>query len=186
MKKIIILAFACILLVSCEKKPKEITEWEWHSMPWDLMPPVCAVWYKPGPLGWLPYKCFAQADELRTIINLLWESDSQKQDPYFYTNPEYYKLSFIFYKGNPKEITVSELYFRLEHSDFVWSRGKNRKLAEIFVSQKPWGQYYESPNDPNMIKRAQEAQERLYKEAQRLKAEKERENATIEPNIMAR
>ena len=175
MKRIILfLMIASIFFSSCKKEPENIKEWGGlHSIPSHLRPPVCAVWYEPGPLGWLPNKCFAQAGELREIIELLRdEKDSEFPNTSFNGNQ---KLSLIFYKGKPETLAVREFCFDLHDGTFVWAYGKSQKLGRILIEKESWGDYYPDPTDPNRINRIKESQERLRKLAEQMKAQKETE-----------
>ncbi|UCE38689.1 MAG: hypothetical protein JSW00_05525 [Thermoplasmata archaeon] len=175
MKRLIcVFVIGLVFLPACSQEPEKLEGWEdvcWITS--DLMPPVCAVWYKPGPLGWLPYKCFATGQELREIVRLLRdEADTEVPHSWFEGSQ---KLSFIFYKGRSGTFDVSEFYFELSGDVFYWPCGKSQKLGKIFREKEPWGEFYQNPYDPNLIKRIKESQEFLRKQAERLKAEKEAE-----------
>ena len=176
MKRIILfLVITSMFLSSCKKKePENIKEWSGlHSIPSRLRPPVCAVWYEYAPSGWLPKKCFAQADELRELIRFLQdEKESEFPNTSFKGNQ---KLSLIFYKGKPGTLDVRELCFDLNNGTFVWAYGKSDKLGKLLIEKKEWGSYYADPTDPNRVKRIKEAQERLRKQVEQLRAGKEAE-----------
>jgi hypothetical protein len=161
-----------VLMSSCKKEQERVKEWtDITSISLRLMPPVCAVWYRPGSLGWLPNKCFAQGDEIREIIRLLRdEKESEIPNPMFKGTQ---KLSLIFYKGSPETLTVRELSFDLNNCTFIWAFGKSEKLGKLFTEKEVWGSYHTSPYDPNFIKRAKESQEYLQKEIKKRMAEKE-------------
>jgi len=175
MKRLVfILVVLSVFLSSCEKRSEKVKEWTGlNSISSRLMPPVCAVWYKPGPLGWLPNKCFAQGAELREIIKLLRDEKESELPNALFDGTQ--KLSLIFYKGNPETLAVREFYFDLHNGTFVWAYGRSQKLGRILIEKEEWGSYYANPTDPNMIKRIKEAQESLRKQAERLRAGKEAE-----------
>lgn len=159
---------------SSSEKREEVKEWTGlHSISSRLRPPVCAVWYKPGPLGWSVNKCFAQADEIRELIKLLRDEKESEIPNATFEGTQ--KLSLIFYKGNPKTLAVREFYFDLYNSTFVWAYGKSQKLGRILTEKEFWGDYYPDPTDPNRIERIKESQERLRKHMEQLKAQKEAE-----------
>lgn len=173
-RTILFLMVASIFFSSCKKESENIKEWTGlHSISSRLRPPVCAVWYKPGPLGWLPNKCFAQADELREIIKLLRDEKGSELPNTSFEGTQ--KLSLIFYKGKPETLAVREFYFDLRNGIFVWAYGKSQKLGRVLTEKEEWGSYYANPMDPNRIKRIKESQERLRKLAEQMKAQKEAE-----------
>jgi hypothetical protein len=176
MKKLVfILGVLLIFLSSCEEKREEVKEWTGlSSISSRLMPPVCAVWYKPSPLGWLPNKCFARGDEIRKIIRLLQdEKEAEIPNPAFKGTQ---KLSLIFYKGSPETLAVREISFDLNDGTFIWAFGKSDKLGKLLTEKEMWGSYHPDVNDPNLIKRAKESQEYLRKEIKKRMAEKEAED----------
>jgi len=171
-KLVLILGVLSVFLPSCEEKPEEVKEWTGlSSISSRLMPPVCAVWYRSGPLGWLPNKCFAQGDELREMIKLLQDERESETPNAAFEGTQ--KLSLIFYKGNPETLAVRELYFDLNNGTFVWAFGKSDKLGKLLTEKEVWGSYHPDPNDPNLIKRAKESQEYLRKQIEKRMAEKE-------------
>jgi hypothetical protein len=172
-----------LFLSSCEKPRELVEEWKGQYTVPGLMPPVCAVWYRPGPLGWLPYKCFAQADELRNIMNvLIWEANSEIRTPDFAST---YKLSLMFYKGTRETLAVREICFDLSNDTFVWPYGKSEKLGRILIEKEVWGDYYGRPDDANMVNRIKQSQEWIHKEVERLQPERERDapRKIEEPNL---
>jgi len=171
---VLILVVLLVFLPSCEKRPEKVKEWTGlSSISPRLMPPVCAVWYKPGPLGWLTNKCFAQGDELREIIKLLRDEKESELPKTSFEGTQ--KLSLIFYKGNPKTLAVREFYFDLRNGTFVWAYGRSQRLGRILTEKESWGDYYLDPNDPDLIKRIKESQESLRNQIEQLRAEKEAE-----------
>jgi len=158
---------------SCEKPRQLVEEWKGQYAVFDLMPPVCAVWYRPGPLGWLPYKCFGQAAELRDIMNvLMWEGNSEIRTPDFEGR---YKLCLMFYKGMRETLALREVCFNLSDDTFVWPYGKSEKLGRILIEKEVWGDYYGRPHDANMANRIKQSQEWIRKEVERLQTERERD-----------
>jgi len=183
MKRAIVILIATLLfMASCKDEPETVKKWTGlRFLPSRLRPPVCVVWYKPNRLGWETYKCFAQADEIKTVIKLLEESDSEICDEYFIGTD---KLSLFFYKGKPETLEIREVSFKLKNNTFIWPFGESEALGKFILEKEEWGRYFMDPYDPNLIKRAKESQERLRKLAEQLKAQKEAEDQekAEEPN----
>ena len=169
-----ILIVLSVLMSSCKEEPERVKEWtDITSISSRLMPPVCAVWYKPGPLGWLPNKCFARGDEIREIIKLLQDEKESEIPNAAFEGTQ--KLSLIFYKGNPETLAVREIAFDLNDGTFIWAFGKSEKLGKLLTEKEVWGSYHPSPYDPNFIKRAKESQEYLQNEIKKRIEEREAE-----------
>jgi hypothetical protein len=188
--KLLSLLIVALSLCSCKKQSEIISEWSLEpvilasgsSYP-QAVPPLCAVWYKPGPVGWVPNKCFVQADELRELIEILREEVKTPNPDVSFKGSQ--KLSLIFYLGKPETLGIREVSFDLDKDIFIWAYGKSQKIGRILVEKQVRGDYYPNPNDPNIAKRMKEMQERLRKEAEQLKAKKEMEQKPIpEANVI--
>lgn len=127
--------------LSCKEEPKRINyTWTGQKSEGDIagLVPVCIIWYKyvqPPTDAWKPYKSFNQnnASDMREIILHLLKPEEKEINPNLRTQD---KLSLIFYNGLPENLTVREVYFRIEGKTFVGPRGKSVELAKILSEQQ--------------------------------------------------
>lgn len=170
MKRLIfsmMLLIGMVFMFSCQQKPNCLITDDTAEI--ETLTPAYIIWYKLGKTGWEVNKSWFQEDEMTKIKELLTKAD--KTMPY--TEGEY-KLSLVFYDGRPENLKLWEVRFTLVGKrSFLSSVGSSRELGEFLSEYKPEERILIPPGvDPNRIK---EAQERLRKHVEQMKAKREAE-----------
>lgn len=181
----ILLIFLSCFLPSCGKKLPEVSYiWTGQEEIRHYVP-ACIIWYKqvPPPLdAWRPYKAFSQVDanDMRNIILRLTEPEEKESNPNIESKD---KLSLVFYNGFPEELTVREVYFKMQNQTFIGPLGKSNSLAKILLERKEVQSFFYYPYSDlgashyrESFHRILKSQESLRKQAEQLKTQREVKN----------
>jgi hypothetical protein len=129
MRKMILLVFGLLLLVSCGKKEASSRAVRWTG--WELpaqKAPLCIIWYKLGETGWQTHRVISSGEDMRMVMRAAAQVDRE--------SPSYggdQKLSLLFYDGSPESLQVVDVFFRMAGDRIEGPLGCSDSLGKVLV-----------------------------------------------------